>query len=67
MKGLSMPVMPKEIEVPVMGLMKDATVKVKLTGYRGWMWRARVAVWLMWLAVWLTGMGCEVEEPDNAP
>ena len=61
-----MPVMPKEIEVPMLRLMKDATVKVKLTGYRGWMWRARVAVWLMRLAVWLTGMGCEVEEPDNA-
>ncbi len=64
-----MAVLPKEIKIPVAGLMKGVTIKVKLTGYRRWHLRLRVGIVLMRFAIWLSGMGCEVEdsEPPELP
>ncbi len=59
-----MAVLPKEIKIPVAGLMKDVTIKVKLEGYRRWHLRLRMGIALMRFAIWLSGMGCKVEEPD---
>ena len=65
----NMAVLPKEIKIPVAGLMKDVTIKVKLEGYRRWHLRLRMGIALMRFAIWLSGMGCKVEdsEPPELP
>jgi len=54
-----------EIDIPLAGLTKGITVKVNLMGFRRWHLRLRLGLALMRLAVWVAGMGCGVEGPDD--
>jgi len=57
--------MTKSIDIPIASVTKDLTVQVNLTGFRQWHLRLRVGMVLMRLAIWISGMGCNVEEPVN--
>jgi len=53
------------IDIPMASVTKDVTVNVKLTGFRRWHLRLRIGLVLMRLAIWISGMGCKVEEPKD--
>ena len=53
------------IDIPMASVIKDVKVNVKLTGFRQWHLRLRVGMVLMRLAIWISGLGCNVEEPQN--
>jgi len=53
------------IEIPMASVTKDVTVNVNLTGFRQWHMRLRIGLVLMRLAIWISGMGCKVEEPGE--
>ena len=56
---------PKNIEIPIAGIINRMTVNVKLTGYHGWYLRSRIGIALMRFAVLVLGMGFRMEEPED--
>jgi hypothetical protein len=45
--------------------MKNATIRVIVTGFRGWWWRPTIAMWCFEFAAWL--LGCEVVVSSGTP
>lgn len=39
----------------------EMTMNVTVIGYRGWLIRMRIALWLIRLACWIAGMGFHFE------
>ena len=50
------------LDVPISELTEEITLRVRITGYRGWRVRLACAVWLIRLATRVAGMGIEVQE-----
>jgi len=61
-KSAGLFIMPKNIEIPIANVMKDVTVNVKLKGSRRWHLRLRLGIAFMRFAVWVSGMGFELED-----
>ena len=55
----------RTINIPMASVAKDLTVNVKLTGLRRWHLRLQLGLVLMRFAIWVSGMGFEVEEPND--
>jgi len=49
------------IDIPVASVARDITIEVKLKGLRRWHLRLRLGIALMRFAIWVTGMGFEIE------
>ena len=56
----------RTINIPIASVAKDMTVNVKLTGFRRWHLRLQLGLVLMRFAIWISGMGFKVEEPEDA-
>ena len=55
----------RTINIPMASVIKDVEVNVKLTGFRRWHLRLQLGLVLMRFAIWISGMGFKVEEPEN--
>lgn len=53
------------IELRASELSKSITVDVKIKGFKGWMFRLKIAFCLLRLAAMISGMGIEIES-DHA-
>ena len=60
-----MATVPKTINIPMASVIKDIEVNVKLTGLRRWHLRLQLGLVLMRFAIWISGMGFKVEEPES--
>jgi len=50
--------MPSTVaKIPVKSLTKDITLDVEIVGYRGWLVRLKIAMWLIGVACRVAGMG----------
>ena len=55
----------RTINIPMASVIKDIEVNVKLTGLRRWHLRLQLGLVLMRFAIWISGMGFKVEEPED--
>lgn len=56
---------PKTIKIPMASVVKGMEVNVKLVGLRRWYLRLQLGLVLMRFALWISGVGCKIEEPKD--
>lgn len=48
---------PKVVHIDTLDLAKQITVEIVMDNWNQWLWRLKLAQWLMQLAVWVGGFG----------